>query len=102
MLLEQQSRRSKQPSSLLQTVANANVYFGTVFNYSSLATGAKGGGMGIMWLVISDENIIQFPQFDSAIIFAEEKYGDAVTVIDARKRTISIVKAEGVKLQETA
>lgn len=55
-----------------------------------------------MWLVISDENIIQFPQFDSAIIFAEEKYGDAVTVIDARKRTISIVKTEGVKLQETA
>ena len=55
-----------------------------------------------MWLVISDENIIQFPQFDTAIVFAEEKYSDAVTVIDARKRTISIVRPDAIELQESA
>lgn len=55
-----------------------------------------------MWLVLSDDKLIQFPQFDAAFEFAEELSEEETTVIDTRKRVISIVQPEAFAFQESA
>jgi len=55
-----------------------------------------------MWLVISNVSVIEFPQFDSAMNYAEKAAIDLITVIDTRKRVISIIEPDAFELPESA
>lgn len=47
-----------------------------------------------MWWVISEENLTQFPKFETAVSYAEASAHDGALVIDTIKRVISIVEPE--------
>jgi len=55
-----------------------------------------------MWSVISEANVFEFPRFELAMMFADQYWKDGVKLIDARKRTISIIDTDEFKLKESA
>lgn len=55
-----------------------------------------------MWSVISEAKIFEFPRFELAMMFADQYWKDGVKLIDARKRTISIIDTDEFKVKESA